>query len=147
MSSLTLAQASTIVDVALKTGRDAKFAPLTVAVLDAGGHLVAFKREDKSGLLRYDIAFGKAWGALGMGFGGRTLAGRAPKSQLFFTTLAAASGGRFVPVIGGILIRDAAGDVIGAVGISGDASENDEKCGIAGIEAAGLKADPGVTPT
>jgi uncharacterized protein GlcG (DUF336 family) len=147
MSSLTLAQASTIVDVALKTGRDAKYAPLTVAVLDAGGHLVAFKREDKSGLLRYDIAYGKAWGALGMGFGGRTLAGRAPKSQLFFTTLAAASGGRFVPVIGGILIRDAAGDVIGAVGISGDASENDEKCGIAGIEAAGLKADPGVTPT
>jgi uncharacterized protein GlcG (DUF336 family) len=147
MSSLTLAQASTIVDVALKTGRDAKYAPLTVAVLDAGGHLVAFKREDKSGLLRFDIAFGKAWGALGMGFGGRTLAGRAPKSQLFFTTLAAASGGRFVPVIGGILIRDAAGDVIGAVGISGDASENDEKCGIAGIEAAGLKADPGVTPT
>jgi uncharacterized protein GlcG (DUF336 family) len=147
MSSLTLAQASTIVDVALKTGREANFQPLTVAVLDAGGHLVAFKREDKSGLLRFDIAFGKAWGALGMGFGGRTLAGRAPKSQLFFTTLAAASGGRFVPVIGGILIRDAAGDVIGAVGISGDASENDEKCGLAGIEAAGLKADPGVTPT
>jgi uncharacterized protein GlcG (DUF336 family) len=147
MSSLTLAQASTIVDVALKTGREANFQPLTVAVLDAGGHLIAFKREDKSGLLRFDIAFGKAWGALGMGFGGRTLAGRAPKSQLFFTTLAAASGGRFVPVIGGILIRDAGGDVIGAVGISGDASENDEKCGIAGIEAAGLKADPGVTPT
>jgi uncharacterized protein GlcG (DUF336 family) len=147
MSSLTLAQASTIVDVALKTGREANFQPLTVAVLDAGGHLVAFKREDKSGLLRFDIAFGKAWGALGMGFGGRTLAGRAPKSQLFFTTLAAASGGRFIPVIGGILIRDAAGDVIGAVGVSGDASENDEKCGIAGIEAAGLKADPGVTPT
>ena len=146
MSSLTLAQASTIVDVALKAGRDANFQPLTVAVLDAGGHLIAFKREDKSGLLRFDIAFGKAWGALGMGFGGRTLAGRAPKSQLFFTTLAAASGGRFVPVIGGILIRDAAGDVIGAVGISGDVSENDEKCGIAGIEAAGLKADPGVTP-
>jgi uncharacterized protein GlcG (DUF336 family) len=147
MSSLTLAQASTIVDVALKTGRDANFQPLTVAVLDAGGHLVAFKREDKSGLLRFDIAFGKAWGALGMGFGGRTLAGRAPKSQLFFTTLAAASHGRFVPVIGGVLIRDTAGDVIGAVGISGDVSENDENCGIAGIEAAGLKADPGVTPT
>jgi uncharacterized protein GlcG (DUF336 family) len=147
MASLTLAQASTIVDVALKTGREANYQPLTVAVLDAGGHLVAFKREDKSGLLRFDIAFGKAWGALGMGFGGRTLAGRAPKSQLFFTTLAAASGGRFVPVIGGILIRDAAGDVIGAVGISGDASENDEKCGIAGIEAAGLTPDPGVTPT
>ena len=144
---LTLAQASTIVDVVLKTGREKKFAALSVAVLDAGGHLVAFKREDKSGILRFDIAFGKAWGALGMGFGGRTLAGRAPKSQLFFTMLAAASQGRFVPVVGGILIRDAAGDVIGAVGISGDTSENDEMCGLAGIEAAGLKADPGVTPT
>src|SRR3954451_20217468 len=143
---LTLAQASTIVDVTLKTGREKKFEPLSVAVLDAGGHLVAFKREDKSGILRFDIAFGKAWAALGMGFGGRTLAGRAPRSQLFFTMLASASDGRFVPVIGGILIRDAAGDVIGAVGISGDSSENDEVCGLAGIEAAGLKADPGVTP-
>ena len=146
MSSLTLAQASTIVDISLKTGREANFAPLSVAVLDAGGHLVAFKREDKSGILRFDIAFGKAWGALGMGFGSRTLAGRAPRSQIFFTALAAASEGRFVPVIGGVLIRDAAGDVIGAVGISGDTSENDERCAIAGINAAGLKADPGVDP-
>jgi uncharacterized protein GlcG (DUF336 family) len=143
---LTLAQASTIVDVTLKTAREKKFEPLSVAVLDAGGHLVAFKREDKSGILRFDIAFGKAWAALGMGFGGRTLAGRAPRSQLFFTMLASASDGRFVPVVGGILIRDAAGDVIGAAGISGDTSENDEMCGLAGIEAAGLKADPGVTP-
>ena len=146
MSSLTLAQASTIVDISLKTGREANFAPLSVAVLDAGGHLVAFKREDKSGILRFDIAFGKAWGALGMGFGSRTLAGRAPRSQIFFTALAAASEGRFVPVIGGVLIRGAAGDVIGAVGISGDTSENDERCAIAGINSAGLKADPGVDP-
>src|SRR4030081_3284670 len=93
MSSLTLAQASTIVDVALKTGRDANYQPLTVAVLDAGGHLVAFKREDKSGLLRFDIAFGKAWGALGMGFGSRTLAARAAKMPQFFTMLAAVGGG------------------------------------------------------
>ena len=144
---LTLAQASTIVEVALKTGREAKFAALTVAVLDAGGHLVAFKREDKSGILRFDIAFGKAWGALGMGFGSRTLAGRAPKQPAFFTALAAVSGGRLVPGAGGVLIRDGAGDVIGAVGISGDTSDNDEKCAIAGIEAAGLKADPGAEPT
>jgi uncharacterized protein GlcG (DUF336 family) len=140
---LTLAQASTILDVALKTGRDGKMAPLTVAVLDAGGHLVAFKREDKSGILRYDIAYGKAWGALGMGFGSRTLAARAAKTPQFFTMLAAASGGRMVTNPAGVLIRDAAGDVIGAVGISGDNSDNDEKCAIAGIEAAGLKADPG----
>ena len=144
--SVTLAQASTIVDVALKKAREMNLVPMTVAVLDAGGHLVAFKREDKSGILRFDIAFGKAWGALGMGFGSRTLAGRAPRSQMFFTALAAASEGRFVPVIGGVLIRGAAGDVIGAVGISGDTSENDERCAIAGINAAGLKADPGVDP-
>ena len=80
MSVVTLAQASTIVDAALKKGRETNCAPLTVAVLDAGGHLVAFKREDKSGLLRFDIAFGKAWGALGMGFGSRTLAARAAKT-------------------------------------------------------------------
>ena len=144
--SVTLAQASTIVDVALKKARDNSLAPLTVAVLDSGGHLVAFKREDKSGILRFDIAFGKAWGALGMGFGSRTLAGRVSRSQMFFTALAAASDGRFVPVTGGVLVRDAAGDVIGAVGISGDTSDNDEKCAIAGITAAGLKADPGVDP-
>jgi uncharacterized protein GlcG (DUF336 family) len=140
---LTLAQASTILDTALKKGREKNFAPLTVAVLDAGGHLVAFKREDKSGILRFDIAFGKAWGALGMGFGSRSLFERAEKAPMFFTTLAAASGGRVVTNPGGVLIRDAAGNVIGAVGISGDTSDNDELCGIAGIEAAGLKADPG----
>src|SRR5665213_468900 len=96
MSGITLAQASTIIDVALKKGRDSKFAPLTVAVLDAGGHLVAFKREDKSGLLRFDIAYGKAWGALGMGFGSRTLFERAEKTPMFFTALTAASGGRLI---------------------------------------------------
>jgi uncharacterized protein GlcG (DUF336 family) len=143
MQLLTLAQASTIVDVALKTGRDKKFQPLSVAVLDPGGHLVAFKREDKSGILRFDIAFGKAWGALGMGFGSRTLAERAANTPQFFTMLAAASGGRIVSNPGGVLIRDADGNIIGAVGISGDTADNDETCAVAGIEAAGLKADPG----
>ena len=143
MQSLTLAQASTIVDVAIKTGRDKKFQPLSVAVLDPGGHLVAFKREDKSGILRFDIAFGKAWGALGMGLGSRTLAERAANTPQFFTMLAAVSGGRMVTNPGGVLIRDADGDIIGAVGISGDTADNDETCAIAGIEAAGLKPDPG----
>jgi len=147
MISLTLAQASTIVDVALKTGREHNFQPLSVAVLDAGGHLVAFKREDRSGILRFDIAFGKAWGALGMGLGSRTLAGRAPKQPAFFTALSAASGGRLIPAPSGVLIRDKDGDVVGAVGISGDVSDNDEKCAIAGIQAAGLTADPGKEPT
>jgi len=143
MSTVTLAQASTIVDTALKKGRETKSAPLTVAVLDPGGHLVAFKREDKSGILRFDIAYGKAWGALGMGFGSRALFGRAAQNPGFFTALAAASGGRMVPNPGGVLIRNADGDVIGAVGISGDTSDRDELCAVAGIEAAGLKADPG----
>ena len=89
-------------------------------MLDAGGHLVAFKREDKSGMLRFDIAFGKAWGALGMGFGSRTLVERAANTPQFFTMLAAASGGRIVTNPGGVLIRDGGGDIIGAVGISGD---------------------------
>lgn len=141
--SITLEQASTIVDVALKKARDSKLAPLTVAVLDAGGHLVAFKREDKSGILRFDIAYGKAWGALGMGFGSRTLASRAAKTPQFFTMLAAASAGRMVTNPGGVLIKDAGGTIVGACGISGDTSDKDEMCAIAGIEAAGLKADPG----
>ena len=141
--SVTLAQASTIVDVALKKARDGNLAPLTVAVLDSGGHLVAFKREDKSGILRFDIAFGKAWGALGMGFGSRTLASRAAKTPQFFTMLAAASGGRMVTNPGGVLIKDASGTIVGACGISGDTSDKDEMCAVAGIEAAGLKADPG----
>ena len=143
MSVVTLSQASTIVDAALKKAREANLDPLTVAVLDSGGHLVAFKREDKSGILGFDIAFGKAWGALGMGLGSRTLFGRAAKTPQFFTMLAAASGGRMVTNPGGVLIRDGAGSILGACGVSGDVSDKDEMCAIAGIEAAGLKADAG----
>jgi uncharacterized protein GlcG (DUF336 family) len=138
--SVTLAQASTIVDTALKKGRDTNCAPLTVAVLDAGGHLVAFKREDGSGILRFDIAYGKAWGALGMGFGSRELAERATKNALFIDALTTISKGRLVANPGGVLIRDAGGNLLGAVGISGDTSDKDEVCAVAGIEAAGLKA-------
>ena len=145
MPGLTLAQASTIVDVALKKGRDTNCAPLSVVVLDAGGHLVAFKREGRAGALRFDIALRKAWGALGMGFGSRTLAERAAATPQFFTMLAAASGGRMVTNPGGVLIKDGGGDIIGAVGISGDTADKDEACAIAGIEATGLKADPGGT--
>src|SRR5712671_278001 len=142
--SVTLAQASTIVDVALKKAREMNLVPMTVAVLDAGGHLVAFKREDGSGILRYDIANGKAWGALGMGFGSRELAERAGKNPLFFGVLASVSQGRLIPVPGGVLIKDEGGAVLGAVGISGDTSDKDEVCAVAGIEAAGLKAAVGV---
>jgi uncharacterized protein GlcG (DUF336 family) len=141
--SVTLAQASTIVEVALKKGRETNCAPLTVAVLDTGGHLVAFKREDRSGILRPDIAMAKAWGALGMGFGTRELADRAQKMPMFVNALAAVSGGRMVPVPGGVLIKSQAGEVLGAVGISGDTSDKDEACAVAGIEAAGLKPATG----
>jgi len=138
--SINLNQASTIVDVALTKGRETNCVPLTVAVLDAGGHLVALKREDKSGILRFDIAFGKAWGALGMGFGSRELSERAGKNPVFFGVLATVSQGRLIPVPGGVLIKDAGGAVLGAVGISGDTSDKDEVCAVAGIDAAGLKA-------
>jgi len=143
MTRLTLDQAGTIIDAALRKGRELKFAPLSVAVLDAGGHLIAFKREDRSGILRFDVAFGKAWGALGMGFGSRELAVRATATPVFVAALAAVSGGRVVPVPSGVLIRDADGEVIGAVGISGDTSDNDEICAVAGIEAVGLKPQTG----
>lgn len=143
MSQLTLKQASIIVDEALRKGHETQCQPLTVAVLDSGGHLVAFKREDRSGLLRYDIAFGKAWGALGMGFGSRELAERSQKMPAFFGALAAVSGGRLIPVPGGVLIKSAAGEVVGAVGISGDTADKDEACAVAGIEAAGMKTQTG----
>ena len=140
---LTLAQASIIVDTALKKGRELNLAPLTVVVLDSGGHVKAVKREDDSSLLRPEIALGKAWGVLGMGFGGRELARRAAKAPAFFAVLSDMSGGRMVPVPGGVLIRGAGGDLLGAVGISGDASEKDEICALAGIAAAGLRGDTG----
>ena len=141
--NMNLATASVIVDAALKAGREHGFMPLSVAVLDAGGHLVAFKREDKSGILRFDIAFGKAWGALGMGFGSRELFNRTASNPTFMAALAAASGGRLVPVPSGVLVLSD-GEVIGAVGVSGDNSDNDEICAVAGIAAAGLEGKTGL---
>jgi uncharacterized protein GlcG (DUF336 family) len=140
---LSLDQASIIVDKALEKGRERGFQPLTVVVLDGGGQLKAMKREDGSSLLRPEIAGGKAWGALGMGFGGREFARRAAGNPAFIQALSVASGGRVIPVPGGVLIRDAAGAIVGAVGISGDNSENDETCAVYGITCAGLVADTG----
>ncbi len=140
---MTLQTASTIADAALKAGRGHGFLPLSVAVLDAGGHLVAFKREDGAGILRFDIAFGKAWGALGMGFGSRELFNRTQANPTFMAALSAISGGRLVPVPSGVLILSG-GEVIGAVGISGDNSDNDETCALAGVAAAGLEAKTGL---
>jgi uncharacterized protein GlcG (DUF336 family) len=141
--SVTLAQASSIVDVALKKARDLKQMPQTVVVLDTGGHIVCAKREDGSGIIRFEVAVGKAYGALGMGWGSRTMMERAAQNPNFLTAIAAASGGRLVPNPGGVLIRDASNQIIGALGISGDTADNDEIIAVAGIEAAGLKADAG----
>ena len=143
MTSVTLAQASTIVDATIAKGRDTASAPLTVAVLDAGGHLVAFKREDRSGILRFEIAFGKAWGSLGMGFGSREFIERTKMNPTFTGALSVLAQGRLVPVPGGVLIKNAGGDVIGAVGVSGDTSDRDEECALAGIAAAGFAAQTG----
>lgn len=141
--SVTLAQASSIVDSTLKKARELKQMPQTVVVLDTGGHLVCAKREDGSGIIRLEVAVGKAYGALGMGWGSRTMMERAAQNPNFLTAIVAASGGRMVPNPGGVLILGADNRVLGAVGISGDTGDNDEIIAVAGIEAAGLKADPG----
>lgn len=143
MKNLTLSVANLITDKALEKGRDLNFAPLTVIVLDAGGQTKVLKREDGCSLLRPEIAMGKAWGTLGMGFGGRELARRGAKAPGFFGALSDMSGGRMVPVPGGVLIRSESGEIIGSVGISGDTSENDETCAVYGIRSAGLKPDTG----
>jgi uncharacterized protein GlcG (DUF336 family) len=146
MPNITLAQADAIADAALQAGRDHKFKPLTIAVLDSGGHLKVLKRADESSLLRPEIAIGKAWGVLGMGLGGRELARRVEKMPAFFTALNAMSGGRMVPAAGGALIRDASGAIIGSIGISGDTSDNDDICLVAAVKAQGLVADTGDAP-
>ncbi len=141
--SVSLAQASTIVDAVLKKARELNQMPQTVVVLDGGGHVVCAKREDGSGIIRFEVAVGKAYGALGMGWGSRTMMERAAQNPNFLTSIVAASEGRLVPNPGGVLIRDGNNNIIGAVGISGDTGDNDEIIAVAGIEAAGLKADPG----
>ncbi len=143
MTKLTLEQANLICAVAIEHGRKAKFSPLCVAILDPGAHIVALQRDDGASLLRPDIAIGKASGTLGMGFGGRELAKRAAAAPTFFAALIGLSRGRMVPVPGGVLIRDAAGEIVGAVGISGDLPDADEACAVAGVLAAGLSADTG----
>ena len=142
MSSITLDDASKIADSTLAKGRAVGMMPLTVAVLDSGGHMVAFKREDGAGILRPEVAFGKAWGAIGMGVSSRLLRDRLADRPAFIGALSTASGGRLIPVPGGVLVRDENSVVLGAVGVSGDTSDKDEAAAIAGILAAGLRPDP-----
>lgn len=143
MPELTLAHARTIIATALKTARDKALSPLAIVVLDGGARPVAFEREDGAGFLRLDIATAKAAGAIGMGYGTRDLAKRAAANPGFYTALYAVSHGQMAPSPGGVLIRNGAGEIIGAVGVSGDTGDNDELCAIAGLEAAGLAYDTG----
>ena len=135
---LSLEKASIIVDKALAKARELKFRPMCVAVLDEGGHLKAFKREDGASILRPLIAIGKAWGAVGMGESSRQLAERLKDRPSFLGSLSAMSDGKVVPVAGGVLILEE-GTIIGAVGISGGTADEDESCAIEAIKAAGLE--------
>lgn len=140
--SLPLETASKILDHALVLARKESMLPLTVVVLDSGGHLVAMKSENGSGVVRFNIALGKAWGALGMGMSSRDIRDRMSSRPQFQNAIMAASDGRMIPVPGGVLIEDKSGVTIGAVGISGDTSEKDEYCAIAAIQHAGFVSDP-----
>jgi uncharacterized protein GlcG (DUF336 family) len=146
MRTLTLNDADTIIDAALSKGRELNLGKLSVVVLDAGGHPVAMKREDGSEFMRPDIAKAKAWGALGMGLPSRVLHERSKNLPVFMGALSEISGGRLVALPGGVIIRDDAGAILGAVGVSGDVSEPDEVCAVAGVEAAGLLPDVGDNP-
>jgi uncharacterized protein GlcG (DUF336 family) len=143
MSDLTLAQAQTILAAALDHSRKAGFKPLAVAVIDARGALKAFAAEDDTSLRRAEIARGKADGAVALGIGTRAIAKMALDRPHFVAAVSHVVGGSIVPVPGGVLIRNAAGKVMGAVGISGDTSDNDEAAAAAGIAAAQLVADAG----
>ncbi len=140
--ALRLEQASVIIDEALRLAREHDMLPLTAAVLDAGGHQVALKREDGSGIIRVQVAIAKAYGALGMGVSSRVMGERLAARPVFATALTVISGGQFVSVPGGVLICGADGTVIGAVGISGETSERDEFAAIGGGKAAGLRPEP-----
>ncbi len=144
--NVTLTEALAIAQGTLAAGRAQGAQPLTVVVLDAGGHMVVALREDGSGIIRREIAEGKAYGALGMGIASRTLFDRAAGNPNFFAALAVASGGRMVPNPGGVLLRHE-GRIVGAVGVSGDTGDMDERCIMEGIAAAGtrIKGDNGGT--
>lgn len=141
--SITLAQANRIVQAGLDFAREEKLEPLTLAVLDPGGTLVALAREDGAGLLRPDIAIAKAWGVLGLGINNREIGRRAAAAPEFFTSIAALAGGRVLSVPGGVFVRDGEGRLLGAVGATGDTSLNDELAAVAGIRAAGLVPETG----
>ena len=143
MTDITLNKALKIITSALAKGKELGLKPLAVVVLDAGGHVKAFQRQDGASMMRFEIASGKAYGALAMGVGSRWLNAQAETRPHFLEGLSAVSGGKIVAIPGGVLVRDRRNAIIGAVGITGDTSDNDEIAAIAGIQAAGLTPDAG----
>ena len=141
MSSLTLKQANAIIEGALAKAREMKIKPLAVVVLDGSGNVVSAQREDNASMFRFDVALGKAWGAVAMGASSRALAKRAKDNPNFFVALAATAQGKFLPQPGAAIIKDAQGNILGAAGASGGTGDEDEACCAHGIEKAGLKAD------
>jgi uncharacterized protein GlcG (DUF336 family) len=141
--NLGLDDALKIIHAARNAGRAAGMKPLSIVVLDAGGHVTAFQREDGSSNKRFEIAFGKAHGALALGIGSRALMARAEQQPYFIAAVTTAIGGALVPVPGGVLVTDPSGATIGAVGVTGDSSDNDEKAAVAGITESGFGATTG----
>jgi len=142
MAEVTLRKARTIIRGILAKGREMDLKPLSVVVLDAGGHVKAFEREDGASPGRFPIAHGKAYGAVMLGIAGKAQMARAENQAFFMDAVNGVFGGHVVPVPGGVLLRDAKGNVIGAVGVTGDTSDNDAAAAVAAIEAAGLVAEP-----
>ena len=138
MSTLSLAQAHQIINAALAQSKEFGYKPMGIAVLDEAGNLKAFAREDGASMFRFEVAQAKAWGAVGMGVSSRVLGQRAKDNPNFFVSLAATAGGKFLPQTGAVLIKDADGQVLGAVGASGGTGDEDEAICLAGVAAAGL---------
>lgn len=143
MTQLTLAATQTLIAAALDHAGKAGLKPLAVAVLDGRGAMKGFAAQEGTSLKRGEVAHGKAHGALALGMGSRAIFKRAQEQDYFIAAVSHVVGGALVPVPGGVLIRDKAGALLGAVGISGDTSDNDEAAAMAGIAAAGLVGDPG----
>ena len=141
MQKITLAQASKMLEVALAKASSAHYPPMGIAVIDEGGHLIAFARQDGASMFRFDIALAKAWGSVGMGASSRTLGERAKNNPNFFVSLSSTSAGRFLPQTGAVLVKDAAGNTVGAVGASGGTGDQDEEICLAGVLAAGFPRD------
>lgn len=138
MSKLSLAQATIMIEGAFARAKELQLKPLTVAVLDAGGRVITLSRQDGSSNLRPDIAIAKASGALDLGVSSRKIGDMAAERPTFISSLSAIASAGLVPAAGGVIVAGEAGDVIGAIGVTGDLSDNDEICAIAGAQAAGL---------